>query len=139
MKFILASAILIAITFGCKFFNNGVSVYNVQEVDFTTLNETIYLKHKARGMNYEEIVISPDKKHRRKPNADRDYVYTWDEILFYKKSKDTLYIYCSHRAKLPAEFRSDVVVIQQQYSNPEFVYQLQKNYHDMGLEKFPKD
>lgn len=139
MIIIFASGILIPISFGCTFFKKEVSVYTIQEVDFPTLHEKIYLKHKARGLNYEEIVISPDKKRGWKPNADRDFVYTWDETLFYNTSQDTLYVYCSHKAKLPAKFRSDVVVIQQQYSNPEYVYQLQKNYQNMGLEKFPRD
>lgn len=136
---ILGIAILAAFTAGCTYFKKDVNVFAIQEIDFQEIDEAIYLKHKARGLNYEVIVISPKKKRGRKPNSDREYVYTWDETLFFKKSQDTLYVYCSHKAKTPSEFKSDVVIVQKQYSNPEFVYQFKQKYIEMGLERFPED
>lgn len=130
----LAVIILIVFLSGYCYFQYVVTEFTVKEVRSEMINEKIYLKHTQRGLNYSKIVISKSPKRKSKP--DKDYVYTWDETLFYRLSSDTLYVYCKIKTETPSHFNSKIKLVQIQYSNPEY-YDLIKNYKKRGLEMFP--
>src|SRR3546814_11815938 len=73
--------------------------FNVKEVHIKD-TKVIYLKSFVRGLNYHRLAISISDS--RKFDAERDYIYNWDETIFYKLDNDTLYILCSEFAADPA-------------------------------------
>ncbi len=115
------------------FFISDVQFYQIP-VRIKETGETIYLKEKSIGRDYTEIVISPHKG--RTVKSQRDYLYTWNETLFYKIEGNIIYVLCSNKAKFPPNFGKHVRVIQNTYSNPEY-YDMLNNYNQKGYQKFP--
>ena len=103
-------------------------------VSIEETGEKIYLKEKNISRNVTEVIISPHKG--RKVKSKKDYVYTWHETLFYRIEGNTLYILCSHKAKIPPDFGKHVRIVQNTYSNLEY-YDLINNYSQKGYQKFP--
>jgi hypothetical protein len=129
---LLITVLLLVVHF---YFRHVVSDFNVKELQITKGNKPIYLKNLKRGLNYSKLTIS--SSGFRRTSIERDYIYTWDETLFYRVSNDTLFVLCKNKAKSPIKFDLNIKVIQKEYSNPEY-YELQKNFRKMGLEKFPQ-
>lgn len=136
-KILLIISILITafIITGYFYFRCVVTDFKIKELHIKDTDKTIYLKNLKRGLNYSKLAISTSKG--RETSIEKDYVYTWDETLFYRVSNDTLYVLCKIKAEEPSNFNSGVKVRQEEYSNPEY-YELLKNFTKMGLEKFPK-
>jgi hypothetical protein len=136
-KILLLTGLLITglIIVAYFYFRHVVSDFNVKELQTSKENKPIYLKNLKRGLNYSRLTIS--SSGGRRTSIEKDYIYTWDETLFYRVSNDTLFVLCKNKAETPIKFNPNVKVIQKEYSNPEY-YELQKNFRKMGLEKFPQ-
>ncbi len=133
---LIISALITALIIGGYFyFRYVVTDFKMTELYIKGANSTIYLKNLKRGLNYSKLAISSSKG--RRTSLEKDYVYTWDETLFYRVSNDTLYVLCKNKAKEPTNFDSRIKVLQEEYSNPEY-YKLLKDFTKKGLEKFPQ-
>ena len=132
---IISTLITVFIITGYFYFMHVVTDFKMKELYIKNMDKTIYLKNLKRGLNYNKLVISTSKG--RGTTLEKDFIYTWDETLFYRISNDTLYVLCKNMAEEPTNFNSGIKVLQEEYSNPEY-YKLLKNFKKMGLEKFPQ-
>lgn len=132
-KIILIALIIMLIGIGVIYFfiEYGATVFQYKKI--TIENNYVYLKHKARGLNYEELSISTSKS--RKINSSTDYLYN-SECLFYQIQNDTIFIFSREIASQPPKFKSKIHIIQKSLSNPEFM-NLYENYKTLGYEQFP--
>lgn len=129
----LISTVLVAA--GYLFFISAIENFTIKELHLEETGENIYMKNLRRGLNYSEFSISTSK--RRRINSSEDFVYSWDEVFFYKVSNDSLIVYCSAKAEEPKNFDSRIKVRQIVYSNPES-FRLLDQYRNIGLQKFPE-
>lgn len=95
-KLLLIISFLIAVLIigGYLYFRYVVTDFKIKELHLKNTDRTIYFKSLSRGLNYNKLAISSSKG--RKTNLENDYVYTWDETLFYRISNDTLYVINGH-------------------------------------------
>lgn len=132
---IISIFITVFIIAGYFYFRYVVTDYKIKEIYIKATDRTIYLKCLKRGLNYNKLAISTSKG--RRTSLEKDYIYTWDETIFYRVSNDTIYVLCKNKAEEPTNFKSGVFVHQEEYSNPEY-YKLVENFNKIGLEKFPQ-
>jgi hypothetical protein len=130
--------LLFVILFFCSLFfifSYAITKFNIDSLYIEQTNNIIYFKNTKRGLNFSEVTISISKS--RKSNYKTDYIYTWDETLFYKVNHDTLLVLCKVKASPPTHFNNNLIVIQREYTNQEY-YDLLKNHKLLGFNKFPK-
>jgi len=132
--FIVSFIIVVLIFAGYFYFSLVTTDFKIKALYVKQVDDILYFKNLKRGLNYNELSISASK--RKKINPKKDYIYTWDETIFYQVSNDTLYVLCKNKASEPRIFKSKIVVLQKEYSNPEY-YELLENFKDIGMKKFP--
>lgn len=113
---------------------------NEATVDFSELNETVYVRAKAWGLggNHEEIVFStsPMDKERRAVKGEDFIIYT-PEVYYKKQGTDSLIIYAESSAidTPPENQESKVKIVFMALKNYNEVKEYEKNYLNYGLNK----
>ena len=132
-KIVLIVIIILSIGVGMIYFflEYGATVFQYKKIIIGS--KCVYLKHKARGLNYEELSISTSKS--RRISSSIDYLYN-SECLFYQIQNDTIFIFSREIANKPPKFNSKIHIIQKSVTNSEFM-NLYKTYKTLGYEQFP--
>jgi len=113
---------------------------NEATVNFSELNETVYIRAKAWGLggNHEEIIFStsPIDKERRAVKGE-DFIFYTPEVYYKKEGIDSLVVYAesSSIAKPPENQGSKVKVVLVALKNYKEVKEYEKNYLKYGLNK----
>ncbi|MCL2651537.1 MAG: hypothetical protein FWD60_11010 [Candidatus Azobacteroides sp.] len=133
-KISLVGIIIVLVGIGMiyLFIEYGATVFQHKKI--TIGNSYVYLKYKARGLNYDELSISTSKN--RFVNTSTDYFYKFSYCLFYRIQNDTVFVYSGEIANQPPKFKSKIIIIQKSLSNPEFT-NLYVNFKTLGYERFP--
>ncbi|MGK6353488.1 hypothetical protein [Parapedobacter sp. DT-150] len=138
MKKLLYLLVFLLVIFSfCAYFvyNKMLTEFQVKKV-YIEDKKAVYLKNFVRGLNYNRLAISVSDS--REFNPERDYIYDWDETIFYKVSNDTLHVLSSELAPNPiSDGAVGVIVVQETYSNSEY-YTLIHSYREKGYNKLPE-
>ncbi|MBN2426286.1 MAG: hypothetical protein JXR46_11445 [Calditrichaceae bacterium] len=132
---IVVSCVLVALFISCYWFNFVFTKITIRKLSFPEGRECLYIKNKARGLNYSITVITNSSNKCFKPNEDTDYIFSAEPTLFYKINEDSLLIYCYIKSKIPSNFNSKINIIQKELSNLEYIY-LKNNYKALGINYF---
>jgi|GEM_PF-1792166 len=108
----------------------------IQEINFPGYNEKLYLRNEKRGLNYEVTAIMTSPKKKISGEKNRSLVYANGGTLFYKTTKDTLFVYTMLEAENPKALETNVIIKQIVISNLKFI-ELNKEHDKIGLRKFP--
>ncbi|MBE2257136.1 MAG: hypothetical protein IAE65_13165 [Ignavibacteria bacterium] len=76
--------------------------------------EKIFIKSKTWGLlgGAHLIVISNSSEKEFNGNPITDYIYKGSESFLYNFQNDTLRIYTTKESEIPADFKSEIVIIQ---------------------------
>lgn len=90
--------------------------------------ERIYIKSKTWGLlgGAHLIVISNSSEKEFNGNPITDYIYKGSESFLYNFQNDTLRIYTLKESEIPADFKSEIVIIQNEIPGWKF-QELKKN------------
>jgi hypothetical protein len=98
-------------------------------------NRTIYFKRVVRGLNFDEIVISPNSVLCGTPSSETDYEFTTldpPDLLYRANGNDLLLFVHNDAAVAPTSGRFPVNVIQKSLDTPEYE-QLERDAQKLGL------
>jgi hypothetical protein len=88
------------------------TVYEKKRFYSSSLSQEIFLKKKSFGMDGQIIVISTTYDDFDYPKNDEEYAMEGLYQIFYKFSKDTLFVYTSKKFEVPENFNSRIIVKQ---------------------------
>lgn len=110
----------------------------VEEISFPKYNEKLYLRNEKRGLNYEVTAIMTSPKGKISREKNKSFVYVDGGTLFYKTTKDTLFVYTTMKAETPKDIETRIIIRQIEISNIKFI-EMNKEYDKIGLRKFPSN
>ena len=135
LRNIIITAAIVFLLFFC-FIEFVVTKYSVTPVYIPKVNETVYLTNTTAGLNTNIVCISNTRWRRSFCKKEYRYI-SFEEILFYRVSNDTLYILCGLPIEEDIQLSKNITIIQKRYSNLQYHDELIEGYKNLGLEKFP--
>ncbi len=97
-------------------------------------NDSIYLKRISWGITYDKEITVLSKTQSETADSTLDYIYPTTDV-FFKLSKDTLFVYSSIVSSPPKFFQTSFTIVQKELNNSE-IMELRANdlFRKKGLE-----
>ncbi len=111
--------------------------YVIKEINFPGNNSKLYLKSKYWGITDDHVIIQLSTDNSSSVDSLHNYVYKGESFLFYKTSRDSLFLYVYKKAINPPQFNTKIKIAQIELPNTEMMDLFSKDgFKKKGLFKF---
>jgi hypothetical protein len=126
--------VLISLNFLNCFGDNYSPIYKLVKIQ-SSKGDEIFLKSKNWGLTYDHqltFISTSSIQKWEEHDSTKELVYKGLEPFIYEYKKDTLFIFCRLKSAIPAEFKSEIKIIQKEVENPEYIELYQKATNNIG-------
>lgn len=124
MKFVMVimSGLLLAASVPLSGCNLAEQRYGVRKIE-SPGGRVLYFRRTVRGLNFDKLVLTPNKDHCSVINPETDIVFRGlgPILVFYRFDSETLKIYLTSAVEVPKGFNEFIAVEQNVISNAEFI------------------
>ena len=130
-------SILLAIVYFAFPRKNDDVRFLIKELPTLNNTEKIFIKKRNWGITggSQQIIISKSDENEEAPDSNKNYIYKGLSSFYYKLQNDSLLVYVTNAASVPAQFKTSLKIRQIELENPLMMNLLENgNYKKKGLE-----